>query len=67
MAMRAPKLPEVRPGHLTERRSIVPSDDPLFVAMMNAPLETEPLTEEDRTAIEEFGRIMKRGQAPRRP
>lgn len=67
MAMRAPQFPEFRPGHLAERRSPVPSDDPLLAAMMNAPLESEPLTEDDLMALQEFGQIMKRGQSVRRP
>ena len=65
MAMRAPEINEARPSQPSESRSKVPPDDPLLLAMRNAPLITDP-TDEELEAIEEFRRMKQRGNA-RRP
>jgi hypothetical protein len=50
MAMRAPLGAE----NAGEERKAIPNDDPVLLAILNAPLDDEPETEAEREAIREW-------------
>lgn len=59
MATRAPQFDDTLAakhigGSSYERRRPAPQDDPFLQAVLNAPLDTEPLTPEELSALERF-------------
>lgn len=57
MAMRAPEAEGSAEPKAAS--SAVPDDHPVLIAMLNAPLATEPMTEDELAALAEY-REMKR-------